>query len=79
MNKTLLLSVLALCGSLAGVHAEEKKNVLMIAGRPSHGPGEHEHNAGIQLLAAGLQQGAADRVTVTVSLGGKWPSEDVVA
>ena len=79
MNKTLLLSVLALCGSLASVQAEEKKNVLMIAGRPSHGPGEHEHNAGIQLLAAGLQQGAADRVTVTVSLGGKWPSDDDVA
>ncbi len=79
MKKTLLLGVLVLCGGLASVSAEEKKNVLMIAGRPSHGPGEHEHNAGIQLLAAGLRQGAADRVTITVSLGGQWPAADVVA
>jgi type 1 glutamine amidotransferase len=26
------------------------KNVLLIAGPPSHGPGQHEHNAGVQLL-----------------------------
>jgi len=79
MKKHLLLGALALCGGLASLAAADKKNVLMIAGRPSHGPGEHEHNAGIQLLAAGLQQGAADRVNVTVSLGGKWPSDELVA
>jgi len=55
MKKHLLLGALALCGGLAAVHAADKKNVLLIAGRPSHGPGEHEHNAGIQLLAAGLK------------------------
>ena len=79
MHKTLLLAVLALCGAAAVVTAEEKKNVLLIAGRPSHGAGEHEHNAGIQLLAAGLQQGAADRVNLVVSLGGKWPTDEQVA
>ena len=53
--KTLTLAVLL---GAAALGAADKKNVLLIAGRPSHGPGEHEHNAGIQLLAAGLKQGA---------------------
>jgi hypothetical protein len=79
MKKHLLLAAFAFCAGFTAVHAEDKKNILMIAGRPSHPAGEHEHNAGIQLLAAGLQQGAADRVNVTVSLGGKWPSDEAVA
>ena len=78
MKKHLLLGALALCGGLAA-SAADPKHVLLIAGRPSHGPGEHEHNAGIQLLAAGLKQGAAGLVDVEVSLGGKWPSDEAVA
>lgn len=79
MKKHLLLGALALCGGLAAASAADKKNILLIAGRPSHGPGEHEHNAGIQLLAAGLKQGASGLVDVEVSLGGKWPSDEAVA
>jgi hypothetical protein len=56
-----------------------KKNVLMIAGKPSHGPGEHEHNAGVQLLAKCLGQGAADRVDVKFHLNGEWPAADELA
>lgn len=63
--KKSLLSFLLL--SAAFVSAADKKNVLLIAGRPSHPAGEHEHNAGIQLLASGLKQGAADLVAVDVS------------
>jgi type 1 glutamine amidotransferase len=59
--------------------ADAKKNVLMIAGRPSHGPGEHEHNAGIQLLAKCLGQGAADRVDVKFHLNAEWPSAEELA
>ena len=59
--------------------ADAKKNVVMIAGRPSHGPGEHEHNAGIQLLAKCLQQGAADRVETKVHLNAEWPSAEELA
>ncbi len=59
--------------------ADAKKNVLMIAGRPSHGPGEHEHNAGIQLLAKCLAQGAADRVNVKVHLNAEWPTGEEFA
>lgn len=31
------------------------KKIVLTAGKPSHGPGEHEHNAGIQLLDKCLQ------------------------
>jgi len=58
--------------------AESHRQVLLIAGKPSHGPGQHEHNAGVQLLAKCLQQGAADKVDVEVSLGGRWPEEAAI-
>ena len=58
--------------------AEAQKNVLLIAGKPSHGPGQHEHNAGVQLLAKCLKENAADRVNVQLALGGKWPEDSLV-
>lgn len=75
--KKSLLGLLLLTAVL--VPAAEPKPVLLIAGKPSHAPGEHEHNAGIQLLAAGLRQGAAGLVTVDVALNGEWPSAERVA
>ena len=73
----LFLCCAALGASVFSASAEgAKKNVLMIAGRPSHGPGEHEHNAGIQLLAKCLAQGAADRVDVKVHLNAEWPTAE---
>src|SRR4051812_44940558 len=42
------LSALLAC-SVALAQAADKK-VLLVAGKPSHPPGEHEFNAGIQLL-----------------------------
>jgi type 1 glutamine amidotransferase len=75
-----LLSCAALGASAISAYAEgAKKNVLMIAGKPSHGPGEHEHNAGVQLLAKCLGQGAADRVDVKFHLNGEWPSAEELA
>lgn len=68
----LLLTAVAAFGA-------DKKNVLMIAGRPSHAPGEHEHNAGVQLLAKCLEQGAKDLVDVKFKLNGEWPSADELA
>ena len=47
-----------LCAGLATSSlAEEngKKKIVLIAGHPSHGPGDHEFNAGIQLLHKCLQ------------------------
>ena len=78
--KKLPLILLACAAFGAPIFAEgAKKNVLMIAGKPSHGPGEHEHNAGVQLLAKCLAQGAADRVDVKVHLNAEWPTAEEFA
>ena len=79
-----LLAVLTLLTALgpATLFAAEppaKKSIVMIAGRPSHGPGEHEHNAGIQLLAKCLREGAGDYVDVKTHLNAEWPSVEEFA
>jgi type 1 glutamine amidotransferase len=63
-------------GLVVGSMAAPKK-VVMLAGKPSHGPLSHEHNAGIQLLAKCLKQGAAGLVTPVVILNG-WPSDESI-
>src|SRR6478735_8755556 len=75
----LTLLTVAIGFAVSALSAEDKKTVLMIAGKPSHGPGEHEHNAGVQLLAKCLQQGAADRVQVITKLNADWPSPEEMA
>jgi type 1 glutamine amidotransferase len=47
--------------------------IVLVAGKPSHGPGEHEFNAGTMLLAKCLRQNPG--VTAVVVTGG-WPAED---
>tara|TARA_B100000029_G_scaffold501173_1_gene574076 strand:- start:381 stop:1301 length:921 start_codon:yes stop_codon:yes gene_type:complete len=71
-----ILSITVALGLVAGVAAAPKK-VVMIAGKPSHGPLSHEHNAGIQLLAKCLKEGAADAVAPAVKLNG-WPSDESI-
>ncbi len=70
-----LLSLLAVL-SLAGSALAEKKSIVMIAGKPSHGPGQHEHNAGILLLKKCLEQGASEQVEIKHHLNGEWPSQE---
>lgn len=53
--------------------ADAKKKIVMIAGTPSHGPGDHEFNAGVQLLKKCLDQGAPN-VEATYHLNG-WPAD----
>ena len=36
--------------------ADGRKKIVMVAGTPSHGPGEHEFNAGTQLLKMCLDE-----------------------
>lgn len=55
---------LAAPGSPNRVVDSKPKNLVMIAGTPSHGPGEHEFNAGCLLLAKCLQDVKAVEVTV---------------
>jgi len=68
---------LSLFGTFAHA-ADTKQQVLLIAGKPSHGPGQHEHNAGVQLLAKCLKENATDKVDVQFVLNGQWPEEAVL-
>jgi hypothetical protein len=54
--------------------SDDKKTIVFVAGRPSHGYGAHEHNAGCRLLAAELER-HAPHVNVRVFLDG-WPSDE---
>nr|MDH4453499.1 hypothetical protein [Verrucomicrobiota bacterium] len=58
--------------------AAEKKNIVLIAGKQSHGPGAHEHNAGVQLFAKCLQAAVPDLVEVKVHLNAEWPAEEEI-
>src|SRR5690349_15653093 len=63
----LLLAVAAMVSSAAD------KKIVLVAGRPSHGPGDHEFNAGSMLLAKCLNQ--VPGIKATVEKGG-WPSDE---
>jgi type 1 glutamine amidotransferase len=69
------LLVVAFCVAAEGA----KKSIVMIAGRPSHGPGQHEHNAGVQLLAKCLGAGAAEAVETKIHLNAEWPEDEELA
>ena len=71
MKKTVLLLACALFTLIAsGLSGAETKKIVLIAGPPSHGPGEHEHRAGCLLLKSCLDKVAG--VSATVYSNG-WP------
>lgn len=76
LRSLLLASLLALT---VASQAADKKTVVMIAGKPSHGPGQHEHNAGIQLLAKSLMQHEGDKLDIKIHLDAEWPSPEELA
>lgn len=49
--------------------------IVLVAGRPSHGPGDHEHNAGMLLLEKCLRQ---NQGVEPVVVKGGWPQDDSV-
>ena len=55
--------------------AAEPKKLVLIAGTPSHGPGAHEFNAGVQLLAKCLK--GFPGLEAVVRLNG-WPRDESV-
>jgi Trehalose utilisation len=55
--------------------AAEKKKLVLIAGTPSHGPGDHEFNAGVRLLANCLAN--VNELTLEVCLSGYPKNESV--
>ncbi|MFO1488564.1 MAG: ThuA domain-containing protein [Verrucomicrobiota bacterium] len=69
MKKLLLLVLTA--ASLTAFGADQK--IVFLAGKPSHGPGEHEHRAGCLLLKACLD--GVPGVTSVVYTNG-WPADD---
>jgi putative membrane-bound dehydrogenase-like protein len=75
MRKLTLWLGLAFTASMTLSYAADGKTIVMIAGKASHGPGQHEHNAGVQLLAKCLKDSgvAAD---IKIHLNGEWPSPE---
>jgi type 1 glutamine amidotransferase len=67
--RTTILSALAF--SILSSQAADKK-IVFIAGRPSHGPGEHEHRAGCLLLSKCINQ-VPGFTSVVYSNG--WPAD----
>jgi hypothetical protein len=53
--------------------ADGRKKLVMVAGRPSHPPGQHEHRAGVMLLEQCLD--AAGLPLVTAVHAGGWPAD----
>ncbi|MCF6311678.1 MAG: DUF1080 domain-containing protein [Verrucomicrobiales bacterium] len=54
--------------------SDGRKKIVFVAGKPSHGPRLHEHNAGSLLLARLLNQNYGDKVLATVYQNG-WPTD----
>ncbi|MBM3860254.1 MAG: ThuA domain-containing protein [Verrucomicrobia bacterium] len=63
----LLLAVLV---AVTGCAADKK--IVLLAGPPSHPPGEHEHNAGVLLFKKCLA--SVRGITVETHLNGQWPA-----
>src|SRR3954470_10021554 len=55
--------------------AAADKQILLLAGKPSHPPGEHEHNAGVLLIAKWLI--SVPGIRATTSLNDAWPPDSV--
>lgn len=68
MLRLLALSLL-LCAALPAA-----TKIVLIAGKPSHPPGEHEFNAGVMLLDRWLHQNKINSVVVK----GGWPDDESV-
>lgn len=53
---------------------EDAKKVVLVAGRPSHGWGDHEHNAGCRLLTKALAENKEIKIVPAVYYNG-WPKD----
>jgi type 1 glutamine amidotransferase len=69
------LVVVAACAGAAGAAPTQSgapRRIVLVAGRPSHGPGEHEHNAGVALFKRCLD--GVPGVQTTAHFSG-WPTD----
>ena len=72
MRRTMLLLLLM---SVVLAAAAEPAKIVLIAGSPSHGPGDHEYRAGLMLLAKCLRQ---NKGVETVVVKNGWPEDEAV-
>lgn len=75
---TILAASLMLAMPALAQQAAATKHAILIAGKPSHGPGQHEHNAGVLLLKKCLDESGLPLKT-TVKLNAEWPSKEELA
>ena len=68
------LSTVASCALFAPAFAAD--DIVFLAGGRSHGPGEHEFNAGCQILAKALNEQSGLGIKASVVSG--WPQDDKV-
>ena len=81
MKKSLLFALAVVSAAplalpLAAKTPDGRAKLVLMAGKPSHPPRMHEFNAGVQLLAKAMAQGAP-QVKVEVLLNG-WPQDESV-
>jgi type 1 glutamine amidotransferase len=83
--RTLFQTVGGLAGTIAltlsVAHAEPqvaaaKKKIVFVAGKASHGPGQHEHRAGCMLFADQLNKSGLPVETVVTTNG--WPQDESI-
>src|SRR5213594_1393783 len=72
MKRFLLLVSLILCSMALTTLGAERKKIVLLAGTPSHGPGDHEFNAGCLLLKKCLDK--VPGVNAVVFKNG-WPKD----
>jgi type 1 glutamine amidotransferase len=75
MRPLIALLLLSLTAITSFTGRAEDKRIVMIAGKPSHAPGEHEHRAGVLLFQKCLA--AVPGLTVEVYTNG-WPADPAV-
>ena len=54
--------------------SDDRKKIVIVAGAPSHSPGEHEFNAGVKLLSRCLAEGAPNVIVANYHDSG-WPTD----
>lgn len=80
MKKPLIALVSALLPVLSAMaqQATAQKHAILIGGKPSHGLGAHEHNAGVLLLKKCLDESGLP-IKITVKLNADWPTGEELA
>jgi type 1 glutamine amidotransferase len=86
ISRPLVLPLVCIFGIIAGMMTLTrgepksgdlpKKKIVFVAGKPSHGPGQHEHRAGCMLLADQLNKSGLPIEAVVTTNG--WPQDKSV-